>query len=169
MAHYLIDTNCLVQCYEFDQKYKVLRDLVFSPENTIHILEICIPEVISIFYKKHFGEGKITIDEMRDMVNQFIIDIRANKFMIHPVMNREIIKTDDIWKRAENTFKHLLKTEHSFLGAIDAILLALAINLSETKGIKSDFTFITNDTHLYLTAKDFGVKVKNIKDLENKI
>ncbi|GEM_PF-5030975 len=165
MAHYLIDTNCFVLCYQFDQKYKALKDLVFSPENTIHILEICIPEVISIFYKKHFGEGKISYDEMRDMVNQFIIDIRANKFMIHPVMNREIIKTDEIWKRAENTFKELVKTEHSFLGAIDAILLALAINLSETKGIKNDFIFITNDTHLYLTAKSFGVNVKNIKDI----
>jgi len=129
MGNYLVDTNCLVLCYQTGKQYKTIKDLIFSPANIIHILELCIPEVISIFYKQRYGNSgdlqQTSEVEMRDMINKFISDVRAAKYLVHPVMSREIIKTDDVWKKAEVTYKELVGTTHSFLCALDAILLAL--------------------------------------------
>lgn len=167
--HYLLDTNALVCLYSSSSDFQKYRNTINDASNTIHILEICIPEVISIFYKKHFAEKdktkQITLNETRDLRTTFIMDIRNNKFLIHPVMARDIIETDKIWEVAEKVYYEKLKsTGKDFIDSTDALVLALATHLSKTKGIKNDFALITNDTHLYETAKVLGINVKKTSE-----
>ncbi len=160
--HYLLDTSAIICFYGFKKEYEEFCRVINDERNTIHILEICIPEVISIFYKKHFAEKEITLEETRDLCSIFIDDIKSKiKFLIHPVMARDIIETDKIWEEAEKVYESKLKnTGKDFIDSTDALILALAINLSKTKGINNDFLLVTNDTHLFDTAEALKINVK---------
>jgi predicted nucleic acid-binding protein len=165
MNNFLIDSNSIVYYYEPSNSYDGLKKTIDNPDNIIHMLEICIPEVIAVFHKKHFGVAKyhkkITKAEMYDFKNTFLNDINNKfKYQIHPVMARDVILTDQIWEKANEVYnKTPEEKRHEFLGSIDALLLTLAMNLSKTQGLKNNFTLITNDCHMYETAKALNLKV----------
>lgn len=170
--HYLLDTSAIVKYYCAGTELQKFLEEINNEKNVIHILEICNPEVISVFYKKHYGQlpqlQKITLDEVISLKNQFINDIKLKmKFLIHLVMARDIMETDKIWEAAEKIYNRELKnTGKDFMDSTDALVLGLAINLSKTKGIKDDFALITDDTHLYLTAKQMGIKVMHTNEFK---
>ena len=84
--------------------------------------------------------------------------------MIHPIMARDIKLTDKIWQAAERVYEEKLKNKRgkkNFLDAIDALLIALAVHISKTQGIRDKFTLLTSDFHLGEVAKEFGINVEN--------
>jgi len=164
--NYLLDTNIIVYYYTPKPEYNQLRDVLNNEKNILYILNIQIPEVIATFYKFHYNPDKdglaLTLEEANSYRNEFILDIRKNKFFVLSIMDRDIIFTDKIWVVAEKVYPEMEK-KHDFISAIDCILLAVADTLNKTKGIKNDFKLLSNDNHMLKTAEKFNIPFERPK------
>lgn len=164
--NYLLDTNIIVYYYTPKSEYNQLRDVLNNEKNILYILNIQIPEVIATFYKFHYNPDKdgfvLTLDEANSYRNEFIMDIRKNKFFVLSVMDRDIILTDKIWEIAEKVYPGMEK-KYEFISAIDCLLLAVAETLNQTKGVKNDFRLLSNDNHLLKTAEKLNIPFERSK------
>ena len=141
MKFYFIDTSALVKRYH-SEKGTIEIDKIFSEEDkAIVISSICITEMVSAMNRKK--EEKI--------ISKGDLDVALSRFFQDAIKEFLILELDDghIKDSVALVLKHGLRT-------LDALQLAVAVGLKETKPI-----FVCADKKLVSVAEKEGLKAIN--------
>lgn len=158
--HNILDASTLVKKYHQETGWDLVQALFRHKDCTLHILNTTIPEVIGAFVRWELKD-EIFKNEWELLKDLFIEDITNYNLVVHNITHRNIVKTDEVWKKSMpvKSPKSQARTKPR-IGPIDVMVLSVALELKAIYRHDRVFLF-TSDEHMLKVAAKLKIKTCN--------
>ena len=165
--HCVLDSSAVLKRYFRKEQGSTILKSLFSrftsdpADLSLSLLNICIPEVISVFYVLEH-KGKLTQTQRDALKGNFIGDLRAARLDIHSVDGKDIRAADDVIDIASKLPSPRRRGAKAHgprrVGCTDILVISVAVRM--TRQFRQTH-LISSDKHMIRVAKQLGVDVIN--------
>jgi len=163
----LLDANSIIKYYHNEPGSKIVKYLFnFSPTAQINILNLHIPEVVSVFHKLRV-KGILSSDDIRDeIIDTFLADIRDHKILPYEFKERLFPQLFDNFnvsysipppKKRKKYFWFLHGYAQELKEIADVNDMAMLTIMQEIQGIIGESYLVTSDGHVLDIARAMNI------------